>query len=44
MADEDIDTILKELRPDVLLKEMVPPPPHPREVFENIFGPKNPGK
>ena len=41
MTDE-IDNVLKELRPDVLLKELVPPPPSPKEVFMNIFGP--PGK
>ena len=44
MADDEIDKMIKELRPDVFLKELIPPPPHPSEVFGNIFGPKNRGK
>lgn len=37
---DNVDDIIKELRPDVLLKEIIPPPPDPREVFMNIFGGK----
>ena len=40
MADK-IDDMIKELRPDVLLKEIIPPPPSPSEVFKNIFNPEN---
>ena len=40
MADK-IDDMIKELRPDVLLKEIIPPPPSPAEVFKNIFNPEN---
>lgn len=40
MADE-IDKMIKELRPDVFLKEILPPPPSPAEVFKNIFNPDN---